>query len=215
MYKNRGIRKIVFVADSIPSKITISDFLSLSKFQISYQLPNFRFLINCQRNWVFATNSDFLITISLEPNFADLRYFKPWFLLDQIIWVWNIKGLQLRVLKILRFKYLILFQRLNCFQNSYQLPNFRFLISCPISDFLSVAQFQISYQLPNFRFLISCQISDLLSIAKFQNSYHLLNFRILINCQISEFLSIAKFQNSYHLPNFKFIIACQVVQILS
>jgi len=29
-----------------------------------------------ERNCVFATNSDFLITISLEPNVADLRYFK-------------------------------------------------------------------------------------------------------------------------------------------
>ena len=67
-------------------------------------------------NWVFATNSDFLITISLEPNVVDLRYFKLWILLDQIIWVWNIiKGLQHRVLKILRFKYLILLQRLNSF----------------------------------------------------------------------------------------------------
>ena len=64
---------------------------------------------------MFATISDFLITMSLEPNVADLRYFKLWILLDQIIWVWNIKGLQHRVLKILRFKYLILFQRLNSF----------------------------------------------------------------------------------------------------
>ena len=68
-----------------------------------------------QRNWVFATNSDFLITISLEPNVVDLNYFKLWILLDQIIWVWNIKGLQHRVLKILRFKYLNLFRRLNSF----------------------------------------------------------------------------------------------------
>ena len=60
-----------------------------------------------QRNWVFATNSDFLFTISLEPNVADLRYFKLWILLDQVIWVWNIKGLQHRGLKILWFKYLI------------------------------------------------------------------------------------------------------------
>ena len=29
-----------------------------------------------ERNWVFASNSDFLITLSLEPNVADLRYFK-------------------------------------------------------------------------------------------------------------------------------------------
>ena len=68
-----------------------------------------------EKNWVVATNSDFLITISLEPNVTDLRYFKLWILLDLIIWVWNIKGLQHRVLKILTFKYLILFQRLNSF----------------------------------------------------------------------------------------------------
>ena len=72
-------------------------------------------LIIKQRNWVFATNSDFLITLSLEPNVADLRYFKLLILLNLIIWVWNIKGLQHRVLKILRIKYLILFKRLNSF----------------------------------------------------------------------------------------------------
>ena len=71
--------------------------------------------MHSQRNWAFATKSDFLITISLEPNVADLRYFKLWILLDQIIWVWNLKDLQHRVLKLLRFKYLILFQRLNSF----------------------------------------------------------------------------------------------------
>jgi len=73
-------------------------------------------------NWVFATNSDFLITISLEPNVADLRYFKLLILLDQIIWIWNIKGLQHGVLKILRFKYLILLQRLNFFRENFALP---------------------------------------------------------------------------------------------
>ena len=55
-----------------------------------------------QRNWAFATNSDLLITVSLEPNVAYLRYC-------------NIKGFLHRVLKILWFKYLILFQRLNSF----------------------------------------------------------------------------------------------------
>ena len=38
-----------------------------------------------KRNWVFATNSDFLITISLEPNVANLRYFKQWIWLNQMI----------------------------------------------------------------------------------------------------------------------------------
>ena len=43
-----------------------------------------------QRNCVFATNSDFLIPISLEPNVVDLRDFKLWIMLDQTIKVWNI-----------------------------------------------------------------------------------------------------------------------------
>ena len=70
---------------------------------------------NSERNWVFATNFDFIFTISLKPYVADLRYFKLWILLDQIIWVRNIKGLQHPVLNILRVKYLILFRRLNSF----------------------------------------------------------------------------------------------------
>ena len=69
-----------------------------------------------QWKWVFVTNSDFIITKSLEPNVTDLRYFKLWILLNQIIGVWNIKGLQHRVLKILGFKYLILLHRLNSFR---------------------------------------------------------------------------------------------------
>ena len=51
----------------------------------------------------------------MEPNVVDLRYFKLWILLNQIIRVWNIKGLQQRVLKIFGFIYLILLQRLNSF----------------------------------------------------------------------------------------------------
>ncbi len=31
---------------------------------------------NRQRNWVFVTNSDFQIPISLQPNVVDIRYFK-------------------------------------------------------------------------------------------------------------------------------------------
>ena len=34
-----------------------------------------------ERNWVFATNCDFLIHISLQPSFLDLRYFKLLFLM--------------------------------------------------------------------------------------------------------------------------------------
>ena len=38
-----------------------------------------------KRNWVFATNSDFLIPITLQPVFLDLWYFKLLILLDQIV----------------------------------------------------------------------------------------------------------------------------------
>ena len=52
---------------------------------------------NSQKSWVFDTNSDFLIPISLQPNVVDLRYFKLWILLHQIILVWNIKSIQHQV----------------------------------------------------------------------------------------------------------------------
>ena len=48
---------------------------------------------------VFATNSDFLISIYFQPNAVDLRYFKLWTLLDKKIKVWNIKGLHHQVEK--------------------------------------------------------------------------------------------------------------------
>ena len=53
-----------------------------------------------QSNWVFVTNSSFLIPISLQHNVVDLRYFKRWILLDEKIQVWNIKGLHHQVEKI-------------------------------------------------------------------------------------------------------------------
>ena len=33
--------------------------------------------VDTERNWVFATNSDFIIPISLQPNVVDLRHLKP------------------------------------------------------------------------------------------------------------------------------------------
>ena len=38
-----------------------------------------------ERNWVIATNSYFLITISLKPNVMDLKYFKLWIMLNQVV----------------------------------------------------------------------------------------------------------------------------------
>ena len=38
-----------------------------------------------EKDWDFATNSDFLIPISLFPDALDLKYFKLWILLNQMI----------------------------------------------------------------------------------------------------------------------------------
>ena len=40
-----------------------------------------------EKKWVYATNSDFLVPKSFEPNVLHLRYFKLWILLDEIILV--------------------------------------------------------------------------------------------------------------------------------
>ena len=50
-----------------------------------YQKYKYKIKIHDERNWVFATNFDFIILIYLQPNVEDLRYFKLWILLDQII----------------------------------------------------------------------------------------------------------------------------------
>ena len=68
-----------------------------------------------QKSWVFATNSDFLISISLQPNAVDLRYFKLLILINKITKVWNIKGFHHKVAKILESEYFSLWQKLNSF----------------------------------------------------------------------------------------------------
>ena len=65
--------------------------------------------------WVFATNSDILIILSLQPNVANLWYFKLLIVLDQLIKVWNIIGLHNRIAKIKLIEFLTLWQRLNSF----------------------------------------------------------------------------------------------------
>ena len=64
----------------------------LEKAEHTFEIRLFKIIASRikRRNWVFATNSDFLIPISLHPNVLDLRFFKLWILLDQIITVWNI-----------------------------------------------------------------------------------------------------------------------------
>ena len=39
-------------------------------------------LIICERNWVFAKSSDFLIPISWQPNVLDFACFKLWILIS-------------------------------------------------------------------------------------------------------------------------------------
>ena len=62
---------------------------------------NFSFKIWSQFlwTWLFVTNYYFLISISLQSNAVDLRYYILWFLLDERIKVWNIKGLHHEVEK--------------------------------------------------------------------------------------------------------------------
>ena len=52
-------------------------------FELAIHILRFESVV--QRNWVFATNSDFQISISLQPNVVDLTYFKLWSLSDKIM----------------------------------------------------------------------------------------------------------------------------------
>ena len=70
------------------------------------------------RIWVFATNPNFIIPKSQQPDDAYLSYFKlTLFDLPEFI-VWNIYGLRHLVLKKLRFKNPSLWQRLNSFETT-------------------------------------------------------------------------------------------------
>ena len=71
-----------------------------------------------QKDWVFASNSDFLIPISLQLDVVELYYIVLWILLDQIVKVWNCKGLHHQIAKVYttklhRFKDLSLWTKLN------------------------------------------------------------------------------------------------------
>ena len=68
-----------------------------------------------ERNWVFATNSVFVKSTSLQPYDVNLWYFKLT-LFDLIaVIVWNIKGLRHRVATILKLENQSLWQKLNSF----------------------------------------------------------------------------------------------------
>ena len=84
-------------------------------------------ILGILRSWVFATNSDFLISISLQPNAVDLRYFK--LLIPE---VWNIKGLHHKVAKILESDYFSLWQKLNSFARFFNLFVYVLIGNCCI-----------------------------------------------------------------------------------
>ena len=83
------------------------------------KLSSFLFKKHLQSHWAFATNSDFLIPISVQPDVIDLRYFKLWLLLYQTIKILNIKGLHNLVVQVLENWDLL--QRLNSFESFYSL----------------------------------------------------------------------------------------------
>ena len=68
-----------------------------------------------ERNWVFVTNSNFIIPKSQQPDDAYLPYFKLILFDPPEFIVWNIYGLRHLVLKKLGFKNPSLWQRLNSF----------------------------------------------------------------------------------------------------
>ena len=56
-----------------------------------FYFTRFNLKTNCKRNKVFATNFEFFIPISFQPNFVYFSYVKLWILLDKIIRVSNIR----------------------------------------------------------------------------------------------------------------------------
>ena len=88
MFKNREIIETEKLKKKNVGKCFIIEMIVITTEEI---VENWEFVINGNwlRNkkgyWVFATNFDFLIPISLQPNVVDLGYFKLWTLLDQII----------------------------------------------------------------------------------------------------------------------------------
>ena len=69
-------------------------------------------LTKFKRNWVFGTHSYFLIPISLQPDYLNLKYFKLRLFNLTEFTVWNISGLQHWVAKIKVWENQSLWQRL-------------------------------------------------------------------------------------------------------
>ena len=70
-----------------------------------------------ERNWVFATNANFMIPKSQQPDDAYLSYFNyiQYYIIWSIFIVWNIYGLRYLILKKFGFKNPSLWQKLSSF----------------------------------------------------------------------------------------------------
>ena len=64
----------------------------------------FRILNEPLKKWVYATNSNFLNPLFLQPDVVDLWYLKIWILFDQIVKVWKKQRLTPSCCKIIGFK---------------------------------------------------------------------------------------------------------------
>ena len=73
------------------------------------------FIERVQRNWVFATNLNFLIPISLQFDKVHIWYFKLILFNIKAFIVWNIKYVLHQIVNIYELKYQSLWQRLNSF----------------------------------------------------------------------------------------------------
>ena len=115
-------------------------FCNLQAYCSSLAKINFIQIIHqifCKRIWVFATNSDILIPLSLQPNVVNFWHFKLLIVLDQIMIVWNIKGLHNWIAKI--WVVMSLWQILNSFVFLAQ----RHLVFFFKNMFISVCTWQI------------------------------------------------------------------------
>jgi len=80
------------------------------------------FVLSLQLNWVIPTNSNFLIPISLQPDFFDLKHFNLILLLNKITSVWKIEDCH-QVAKIYKLEILSLWQILLFF--AFGLNNYK------------------------------------------------------------------------------------------
>ena len=89
--------------------LKLSSFILKLSMNFAHSLNDRLYVNKCkinnryERSWVFATNSNFLIPISVQPDDENLRHFKlRLFDLTEFI-VWNIWGLRHWMAKILEF----------------------------------------------------------------------------------------------------------------